>query len=205
MNPFLERDDVWPDFHHRFIERMAEAIADHAAPRYLVRIAADSGGDDTPGCLDHAFLEIWKGRARAVVTVIELLCPANKGRYHEQYLLKRRMVLTSSAELVEVDLLRGGQPMPTPGRPECDYSVLVSRAAERPRTEFWPISLRESLPVVPIPLRAPDPDVTLNLQALLHKVYDTGHYARYIYDKPPQPSLTPDNDAWASQFVPTQL
>ena len=28
MNPFLERDDVWPDFHHRLIGRMAGAIAD---------------------------------------------------------------------------------------------------------------------------------------------------------------------------------
>ena len=42
------------------------------------------------------------------------------------------------------------------GRPECDYSVMVSRAEKRRAADFWPIRLRDRLPVIPIPLRPPD-------------------------------------------------
>ena len=44
MNPFLERDDAWPDFHHRLIDRMADALADQVDPR------VDTSSDEyTPG------------------------------------------------------------------------------------------------------------------------------------------------------------
>src|SRR4051812_40477952 len=38
MNPFLERDEAWADFHHRLINQMADAIAEQVDPRYLVKI-----------------------------------------------------------------------------------------------------------------------------------------------------------------------
>ncbi len=60
--------------------------------------------------------------------------------------------------------------MPAPDRPECDYSVVVSRAERRPEAGFWPIRLPEPLPVIPVPLRSPDRDATLDLQGLLHRV-----------------------------------
>ena len=49
MNPFLERDDVWPDFHHRLIDRMADAIADQVDPRYLVKIEEHLYVQEAPG------------------------------------------------------------------------------------------------------------------------------------------------------------
>ncbi|MCX7423579.1 MAG: DUF4058 family protein [Planctomycetia bacterium] len=36
----------------------------------------------------------------------------------------------------------------------------------------WPIRLRDGLPSIPVPLRAPDPDARLDLQAVLHTIYD---------------------------------
>src|SRR5687768_15823554 len=50
-----------------------------------------------------------------VVTAIELLSPKNKqtGTGRREYLLKRRNILNADANLVELDLLRGGRRLPT--------------------------------------------------------------------------------------------
>jgi hypothetical protein len=49
-----------------------------------------------------------------VVTAIEILSPKNKraGEGYNQYLNKRNQVLHSQSHLVEIDLLRGGEPPP---------------------------------------------------------------------------------------------
>jgi hypothetical protein len=65
---------------------------------------------------------------------------------------------------VEIDLLRGGRPMPLENRPKCDYSVLVNRAEARPWAGFWPIDLRPRLPIIPIPLLPGDRDARIDLQ-----------------------------------------
>jgi hypothetical protein len=67
---------------------------------------------------------------------------------------------------------------------------------------FWPIRLRDPLPIIPIPVREPDPDVGLDLAAALHRVYDAARYANYIYQGDPQSGLRGDDAAWAMQFVP---
>src|SRR5437763_12039804 len=92
--------------------------------------------------------------------------------------------------------------MPLDDLPDCDYCVVVSRAEERPRVGVWPIRLRDRLPTVPVPLRAPDPDATLDLQAAVHRLYDVAGYHFYIYGGNPQPPLHPDDAAWARQFLP---
>ena len=101
------------------------------------------------------FLEIRDRVGRELITVVELLSPSNKrpGDDHEQYLTNRRELLRSRAHLVEVDLLRGGAAMPVKNRPDCDYSILISRVQDRPYADFWPIGLRDRLPLIPIPLR----------------------------------------------------
>ena len=151
----------------------------------------------------EAYLEIRDRHSHEVVTVLELLSPSNKrGDDRGQYLTKRRQVLKSQTHLVEIDLLRGGEPMPAEDRPECCYSVLVSRVEDRREAGFWPIGLHDCLPVIPIPLRAPHPHATLDLQELLHRVYDEAGYELYIYNGPPQPRLNGEEEAWARQFVP---
>lgn len=91
--------------------------------------------------------------------------------------------------------------MPLRNRPTCDYGVLVSRAEQRPRAGFWPVLLRDRLLVIPVPLREPDPDAQLDLQEMLHRLYDAAGYEDYIYDGLPEPPLNPDDDAWARQLV----
>ena len=152
----------------------------------------------------EAYLEIRDRHSHELVTVVELLSPTNKraGSYREQYLAKRGQVLASPAHLVEIDLLRGDEPMPSQDRPSCSFSVLVSRAEERPLAGFWPIGLREHLPSIPIPLRSPHVDARLDLQELLNRVYDEPAYEYYIYEGTPQPPLSPDDVSWAQPFVP---
>jgi hypothetical protein len=152
----------------------------------------------------HSFVEIRDRCSRQLITVIGLLSPANKkpGPDRGQYLSKRWQVLSSSTHLVEIDLLRGGPRLPIEGLRECDYYALVSRAEERPDVGLWPTRLRDRLPAIPVPLRAPDPDARLDLQEMLHRLYDTAGYEDYIYTGAPEPPLTPEDATWAQAFVP---
>jgi Protein of unknown function (DUF4058) len=152
------------------------------------------------------YLEIRDRKGQELVTVIELLSPTNKrpGEDREQYLAKRRDVLRTLAHFIEIDLLRGWAHMPLDNRPDCDYSILVSRTERRPTAQFWPIRLRERLPVIPIPLRAPDSDVAVDLQEVLHRAYEGTGYERFLYRGTPDPPLSPDDAAWAQQFVPAR-
>ena len=149
------------------------------------------------------FLEVRDRSGRELVSVIELLSPSNKraGDDREQYLTKRRELIRSAAHLVEIDLLRGWTPMPQAGRPECDYSVMVSLAEKRPAADFWPVKLRERLPVIPIPLRAPDTAAQVDLQAALHRAYDGPGYEHFIYSGEPEPPLSADDADWARQLI----
>jgi hypothetical protein len=143
--------------------------------------------------------------SQEVVTVLELLSPWNKlaSQDRRRYLAKRQRLLASPVHLVEIDLLRGrGARMPVRGLPPCDYCALVSRAAARPTVGLWPVRLADRLPVLPVPLRAPAADAKLDLQALVHQIYDAGGYADYLYRRPPRPRLTPEQLAWAQAFLP---
>jgi hypothetical protein len=152
-----------------------------------------------------AFLEVRDRDSHELVTVLELLSPSNKdaGPDREQYLAKARQLQRSWVHFVEIDLLRGGPRMPWLNMPECDYCVVVSRFEQRPRAGFWPIRLRERLPEIPIPLRQGDADARLDLQEVLHRIYDAAGYAYYIYTGPPEPALSAEDTAWAQAFLPT--
>ncbi len=150
------------------------------------------------------FLEVRDRLGRELVTAIELLSPSKKrtGADRDQYLAKRRELLRSPSHLVEIDLLRGWAPMPQESRPECDYSVMVSRAEKRRAADFWPIHLRDRLPVIPIPLRFPDEAAPVDLQEALHRAHDGPGYEHFIYSGEPEPALLAEDAAWARQFVP---
>jgi hypothetical protein len=141
---------------------------------------------------------------RELVAVLELLSPANKylGPDREQYLAKRMQILNGPAHLIEIDLLRGGPLLPADDRPDCSYSVLVSRVEDRFDAAFWPIALRERLPVILVPVRSPDSDARLDLQAVLDRIYDDAGHADYIYEGTPHSRLDSDDAGWAGQFLP---
>jgi hypothetical protein len=160
-----------------------------------------------PAVLDEeksAFIEIRDRERRVLITVVELLSAANKysGPDREAFLAKRHFLLNGPVNYVELDFMRGGPQMPIPDLPICEYYALVRRTIDRKVAGLWPLSLRDPLPRIPIPLRAPDADITLSLQEIFHTVYDAARYENYIYDGAPQPPLSAADAAWAKPFVP---
>src|SRR5260370_5410640 len=126
--------------------------------------------------IEEAFLKIINVESEELVTLIEVLSPTNKirgSRGRASFMSKRHEIMNSEVHWVEIDLLRTGVPSVTdpPLRPS-DYRILVSRADQRTRTRFWPIGVRQSLPVVKIPLRGKDTEVPLDLGAVFRTVYD---------------------------------
>src|SRR5262249_28603182 len=117
---------------------------------------------------------------------------------------KREEVLRSTANYVEIDLLRGGHRPPVEGLPLCHYYALVSRPDTRPRAGLWPIQLRERLPVLPIPLQPPRRAAHWVLKAVLARASDPAAPAPRLPHPPPSPRLAPDDAAWAQQFIPAR-
>lgn len=139
-------------------------------------------------------VEVRATRTLELVTAIEILSPVNKRLGHEahrDYQRKRRELLRSAAHLLEIDLLRSGErpPLERPV-PSAPYYVILSRADRRPTVEVWPIQLRDTLPMLPVPLLEPDPDVPLDLSAAVAAIYERGGYADLIdYRRPPPPPI----------------
>lgn len=96
-----------------------------------------------------------------------------------EYRGKRQALMAHDVHVVELDLLRRGRwtELARP-LPPADYGALVFRAGRRPDVEVRTWGLRDPLPTVPVPLRRPDPDVPLDLAAVIASVYDCGRYDR---------------------------
>ena len=147
-------------------------------------------------------VEIHQTGTLELVTAIEILSPVNKRPGHEahrEYLRKRRELLRSSVHLMEIDLLRGGTrpPLERPV-PEAPYYVLLGRADRRPHVAVWPIQIQDALPLLPVPLLEPDPDVPLDLGVAVAAVYERGGYASLIdyHQPPPPPPFSDEEAAW---------
>jgi hypothetical protein len=153
------------------------------------------------------YLEVRDVATGEAVTVIELLSPTNKlkteGR--DQYERKRLKVLSSATHLVEIDLLRSGQPFPfwIQGRQvQSDYRIVVSRAQHRSRADVYLFSVRDPIPDIPIPLRPGEAEPVLPLNQLLHTVYDRAGYDLIIdYLQPPAPPLAKEDMEWLKQLL----
>lgn len=152
------------------------------------------------------FLKVIDPADQTVITVIEVLSPANKrsgARGRRLYRRKRREVMASECHLVEIDLLRRGRRIPIRERlPEYDYLIHVSRTESRPKGRLWPIRLPNRLPTVPIPLREPDENALVEFQKILVMAYERGAYDADIhYASEPTPPLTPEQARWADELL----
>lgn len=227
MDPFIE-GQIWEDFHHALVEAIRESMIPRVRPRYLVRVEEREGGEAPAGGATatatlvgiapvmrtvpmperqrEAFLTVRERDTMEVVTVIELLCPGNKrggSDARHEYLAKREAVLLSATHLVELDLLRRGERLPTiETLPAGDYYAFVCRGQRRPKAEVYFWSLRQRLPTIPVPLAGNDPDVMLDLQAAFTAVYDRAGYDYSLdYRRPVEPPLSDNDIAWAQQLL----
>ena len=144
--------------------------------------------------IELAYLAIRRTDNEETVAVIEVLSPTNKSARdgRTQYLSKRNSLLRSSSHLIEIDLFRGGERLPTiEVLPEADYYAFVSRAERRPKAEVYAWRLESPMPCIPIPLSAGDPDAGLNLQSVFNITYERAGYDYAIrYDRPIEPPLS---------------
>jgi hypothetical protein len=147
MNPYLEQEEAWHDFHERFMPMAAADLEPQVGDDYIVKIdeniyvhEMDESDEPSPrrrlagradvfvatrsepkgkgaapldspatvklplgDVLRDSVIEIRDRRNRQLVTIVELLSPANKrpGKDRDQYLAKRRRVLASASHLVE--------------------------------------------------------------------------------------------------------
>ena len=152
----------------------------------------------------QTFIEIYDYPDQDLVAVLEVLSPTNKlpeGR--EKYLVKRDAVLRGEIHLVELDLLVGGQRLPTAEPyPQDDYYVFVARAERRPLCDVYHWSVRQQLPPIPIPLKAPDPDVIVELQPVFTEAFARGRYERRLhYGAPPRARLSRADRQWAAELA----
>lgn len=199
---------IVPDLH------VAQYPASHADPPVLHETGGVTVAEpivfllaDEP--VAEAFIEIREHRGGRVITVIEFLSPANKigGEGQRLYVQKQRELLHSSTNLVEIDLVRSGQRVIAfpehriPPQLRNDFLACVRCAWSERARELYALPLRQRLPVIPIPLRADDRPVPLDLQALLDQCYHNGRYDDIDYTKPPVPPLSVDDTAWADALL----
>jgi hypothetical protein len=163
-----------------------------------------------PHRVRETYLEIRTPHDHQVVTVMELLSPANKrpGEGRRQYEAKRQLVLDSLTGFVEIDLLRGGAPMAVwrdgqllsdvPG----DYRILVSRGNQRPRADLFTFTVRDPIPAFRCPLQPGDDEPLVDLQRLLASTYEQGAYdVRLDYSAVPVPPLGAADAGWMADLL----
>jgi hypothetical protein len=156
--------------------------------------------------IEEAYLTIKHRETGALVTVIEVLSPSNKIEHsagRESFLKKRSEVFSSDVHWVEIDLLRKGVRVPSgSGFVASDYRVSVCHAKQRWKVKYWPISVRQRLPIIGVPLKGADQDVVLNLGEVLNAAYDVASYDDTVdYTKPPTPPLNPADAKWANELL----
>jgi hypothetical protein len=142
-----------------------------------------------------------------IITSIEVLSPSNKapGVGRREYLQKRDELWRGAVNLVEIDLLRAGEPTVRLSDEKMKdlkpwhYLVAVTRRWPS-RQEVYENLLQSHLPKVAIPLTPDDMDVVLDLQTVFARSWDEGPYPELLhYDGPPPGKWSPEEIAWCEE------
>ena len=159
----------------------------------------------------ESYLQVIDRESQRVVTVVEILSPANKVKgsaAKRSYDEKKRDVLASHTNLVEIDLLRAGAPLAfRADLAPYEYMAQVWRwdREDRARRTVWPMEIREPLKVIPVPVRPEDADAALDLQRMVDLAYErAGYELRVDYRKDPVPPLQHDTSEWARGIISSQ-
>lgn len=183
------------------VEEPAVAYAGEAA---ILSAATISIPDMMPIAVRIPVVEIRDIENNQLITAIEILSPVNKREpglvpYRE----KRKHLHESGVHLLEIDLLRRGQrPFNHPYMPKNHYIVTLVRA-ETNRTDVWGFDIQDPMPVVPVPLKAPDADVPLDLGKVLRIIYERSLYQLSIdyNETPPPPTFLEEEQAWMQELL----
>jgi hypothetical protein len=188
MDPYLEDERLWPNFHHQLISCLDQILVPGLDHRYHIQVAnrAYTLGTPESPALQEEYLEIRLQSDGRLISLIDVVSPANKttpsGR--DAYLQARREARKAGANVVEIDLVLQGPPMldySREGLPDWDYAVTVARSTHPERFEIYTASLqKKKLPRFRLPLAADDRDTVLDLAAAVARAYDQGNFAAKI-------------------------
>ncbi len=213
MNPYLEHPEIWSGVHHWLIVELARFISPLLRPKYRVAVEVriyETIGEQSllvpiPEIVKQGYLEVREVATSEVITAIEILSPINKRSIaaRKQYESKRNKVLGSSTHLVEIDLLRQGQPMPVyHSNIQTHYRILVSQKNRRPQADLYTFNLPDPIPLFPLTLKSGDQEPLIDLQLLLNNVYDQASYDLAIdYTQEPVPPLSEADRIWMNKLL----
>ncbi|MEZ4939637.1 MAG: DUF4058 family protein [Saprospiraceae bacterium] len=144
-------------------------------------------------------VEIRDRKNNKLITAIEILSPVNKRKPGLQpYREKWERLHYAGVHLIEIDLLRRGErPLAHPYLPKCHYMVALLRAGVG-KTQIWAMTVKDPLPVLPVPLKKPDEDSVLDLGQAMKDMYEQGLFEKSINysELPPPPAFTPEELDW---------
>lgn len=151
--------------------------------------------------VDENYLEVREVKTGKLITVIELLSPVNKSHPEgrAEYIEKRNQILRTRTNLVEIDLLRSGEPMMVFGvDAKTPYRILVSPSWRRPRAHLYAFTVREPIPTFSLPLLPKEEQPLVPLNDILHTLYRRARFdLRLDYTLPPTPPLSAEDVQWA--------
>jgi hypothetical protein len=224
-------DDLGPILRPRYYVEVEERVylltPEGGAHPFSARpdgaVAAPSGLPSSPGSIPipaggarivelpmpeevrERYLVVRETGTHQVVTWVEILSPANKapGEGRRVYLQKREEILRSRTHLVEIDLLRAGEPMPVLGDGrDGHYRILISRWEQRPRALLYVFTVRDPIPTFRLPLLPGDEEPEVDLGRLLQTIYERAAYdLRVRYEEEPVPPLEPPFAEWAAALL----
>ena len=119
MDPYLEDEKLWPEFHHALVAGLYQALLPNLVDRYRARVGQRHYVVEqalfTSIIRDEhheEFIEVRQRSDGRLVTLLDVVSPANKtlSAARSAYLTKRQEAKNCGASLVEIDLVLQGQP-----------------------------------------------------------------------------------------------
>jgi Protein of unknown function (DUF4058) len=156
-----------------------------------------------PITLRLAVVEIRDTANNKLVTAIEILSPVNKRNPNiEDYRTKIKNLHKNGVHILEIDLLRRGTRPFVFYKSTAHYQMMLLRGGTS-NAAIWSVNVQDKLPVLPVPLLAPDPDVILELGKALDIIFERSLYHLSLdYAQTPAPPVFSETDlAWISEIV----
>jgi hypothetical protein len=158
----------------------------------------------------EAYISLREVPSGRLVTSIEMLSPANKspGAGRTTYLAKQWQLYGQGVNLVELDFLRGGTPTLLVSGARLarlepyHYLAGIFRAFDPLRYEALTWTLRDPIPLVPVPLDEGVGEVELDLGRTFERTFVTGAFRRLLrYAEEPDSPLPLEDAAWADDLL----
>ena len=163
-----------------------------------------------PQTIHEDYIEIVDSKIGTTVTIVETLTPQKKrpGRGRQNYEQRCEAIFGGDTHFVEIDLLRGWEPISAYGPSDIDYQVLVSRSDQRPKAEMYAWQVNNPIPLLTLPISRPQDGegaqncCTVDLKQALDKACAGSHYDFSInYGRDPIPPLRPEAKQWLSNLL----